>query len=287
MNAVVKLERHDAIAIVTVDSPPVNALSAAVRGGIFDCMKEAIADPSIKAIVLTCGGRTFIAGADITEFGKPPKPPGLQEVLVAMENSPKPIIAAIHGTALGGGLEVALACHYRVAVKEARLGLPEVKLGLLPGAGGTQRLPRAVGPELAVKMIVSGDPISAADALKNGLIEEIVEGPAYRRRSLCPQGARREASAAQAARRRQQACGGQGRYLDLHQCGRRADQEGARPGSPVCRGRRRARRHRAAVRRGPEEGARGFLETRLQRPVQGTALRLLLRARGLEDRGRA
>ena len=146
MNEVVKLERHDVIAIVTVNSPPVNALSAAVRGGIFECMKSAIADPEVKAIVLTCGGRTFIAGADITEFGKPPKPPGLHEVLTAMENSPKPIIAAIHGTALGGGLEVALACHFRVATKEARLGLPEVKLGLLPGAGGTQRLPRAVGP---------------------------------------------------------------------------------------------------------------------------------------------
>src|SRR5256885_12605009 len=173
-----KLEGQDAIAIVTVNNPPVNALSAAVRGGIFECMKAAIADAEVKAIVLTCGGRTFIAGADITEFGKPPKPPGLAEVLVTMENSPKPIIAAIHGTALAGGLEVALACHYRVATKEARLGLPEVKLGLLPGAGGTQRLPRAVGPELAVKMIVRGDPIGAAEALKNGLIEEIVEGPA-------------------------------------------------------------------------------------------------------------
>ena len=178
MNEVVKLERRDVIAIVTVNSPPVNALSAAVRGGIFECIKSAIADPEVKAIVLTCAGRTFIAGADITEFGKPPKPPGLHEVLVAMENSPKPIVAAIHGTALGGGLEVALACHFRVATKDARLGLPEVKLGLLPGAGGTQRLPRAVGPELAVKMIVGGDPISAAEALKNGLIEEIVEGPA-------------------------------------------------------------------------------------------------------------
>src|SRR5713226_525992 len=178
VNEVVKLERHDVVAIVTVDSPPVNALSAAVRGGIFDCIKRAIADPEVKAIVLTCGGRTFIAGADITEFGKPPKPPGLHEVLTEMENSTKPIIAAIHGTALGGGLEVALACHFRVATKDARLGLPEVKLGLLPGAGGTQRLPRAVGPELAVKMIVGGDPIGAAEALKNGLIEEIVEGPA-------------------------------------------------------------------------------------------------------------
>src|SRR5437763_1546354 len=155
VSEVVQLERHDAVAIVTVNNPPVNALSAAVGGGILECMKAAISDPEVKAIVLTCGGRTFIAGADITEFGKPPKPPGLQEVLVAMENSPKPIIAAIHGTALGGGLEVALACHFRVATKEARLGLPEVKLGLLPGAGGTQRLPRAVGPELAVKMMSS------------------------------------------------------------------------------------------------------------------------------------
>src|SRR5258705_283768 len=178
VNEVVKLERYDVVAIVTVNNPPVNALSAAVRGGILECIKSAVVDPEVKAIVLTCGGRPFIAGADIPELGKPPKPPGLHEVLVAMENSPKPIIAAIHGTALGGGLEVALACHYRVATKDARLGLPEVKLGLLPGAGGTQRLPRAVGPELAVKMIVSGDPISASEALKNGLIEEIVEGPA-------------------------------------------------------------------------------------------------------------
>jgi 3-hydroxyacyl-CoA dehydrogenase len=178
VNEVVRLERHDMVAIVTVDSPPVNALSAAVRSGILDCIRRAVADGETKAIVLTCAGRTFIAGADITEFGKPPQPPSLHEVLAEIENSPKPVIAAIHGTALGGGLEVALACHFRVATREARLGLPEVKLGLLPGAGGTQRLPRAVGPELAVKMILSGDPIPAAEALKNGLIDEIVEGPA-------------------------------------------------------------------------------------------------------------
>lgn len=177
MSEVVKLERHDEVGIVTVNSPPVNALSAAVRGGILECIKAAIADPAIKGIVLTCAGRTFIAGADITEFGKPPKPPALNDVLAEIENSPKPVVAAIHGTALGGGLEVALACHFRVAVKDAKLGLPEVKLGLLPGAGGTQRLPRAVGPELAVKMIVGGDPIGAPEALKHGLIEEIVEGP--------------------------------------------------------------------------------------------------------------
>ncbi len=178
MNEVVKLERHDVVAIVTVNSPPVNALSAAVRGGIKDCVKRAIADPEVKAIVLTCAGRTFIAGADITEFGKPPK--FLRAFMKCWPRwrTRQSRVAAIHGTALGGGLEVALACHFRVATKEARLGLPEVKLGLLPGAGGTQRLPRAVGPELAVKMIVGGDPISASDALKNGLIEEIVEGPA-------------------------------------------------------------------------------------------------------------
>jgi 3-hydroxyacyl-CoA dehydrogenase len=174
----VKLERHDVIAIITVNNPPVNALSAAVRGGIMENIKAAAADAEVKAIVLTCAGRTFIAGADITEFGKPPKSPALNEVLAEIENSPKPVVAAIHGTALGGGLEVSLACHFRVATKDARLGLPEVKLGLLPGAGGTQRLPRAVGPELAVKMIVGGDPIGAAEALKNGLIEEIVDEPA-------------------------------------------------------------------------------------------------------------
>ncbi|MBN8961105.1 MAG: enoyl-CoA hydratase/isomerase family protein [Rhizobiales bacterium] len=175
MSEVVRLERHDAVAIVTVDSPPVNALSAAVRRGIFEQVKAAAGDPQVQAIVLTCAGRTFIAGADITEFGKPPQPPGLNEVIAAMENSPKPVVAAIHGTALGGGLETALGAHFRVAVKDAKLGLPEVKLGLLPGAGGTQRLPRAVGPELAVKMIVGGNPIGAPEALKAGLIDEIVD----------------------------------------------------------------------------------------------------------------
>jgi 3-hydroxyacyl-CoA dehydrogenase len=178
VNDVVKLENNDGIAVITVNNPPVNALSAAVRRGIHDAVKRAGSDPQVHAVVLTCAGRTFIAGADITEFGKPPQPPMLGEVISEIENCPKPVIAAIHGTALGGGLEVALGAHFRVATSDARLGLPEVKLGLLPGAGGTQRLPRAVGPELAVKMIVTGDPIGAPEALKNGLIEEIVEGPA-------------------------------------------------------------------------------------------------------------
>ncbi|MDA9433759.1 3-hydroxyacyl-CoA dehydrogenase NAD-binding domain-containing protein [Bradyrhizobium sp. CCBAU 51627] len=189
MSTVVSLKSHDAVGIVTIDSPPVNALSAAVRGGILDCVRQAIADPTIQAIVLTCAGRTFIAGADITEFGKPPKKPGLDEVLTAIESSPKPVIAAIRGTALGGGLEVALACHFRVADRNSKLGLPEVKLGLLPGAGGTQRLPRAVGPELAAKMIIGGAPIGAVEAFQNGLIEEVVEeassgGKAFARKIL-------------------------------------------------------------------------------------------------------
>jgi 3-hydroxyacyl-CoA dehydrogenase len=178
VSEVVKVERHDVVAIVTIDNPPVNALSAAVRQGISAAIKTAGSDPQVQAIVLTCAGRTFIAGADITEFGKPPQPPALGDLVAEIEKCPKPVIAAIHGTALGGGLEVTLGCHFRVATKDARLGLPEVKLGLLPGAGGTQRLPRAVGPELGVKMIVSGEPIGAAEALKSGLIDEIVEVPA-------------------------------------------------------------------------------------------------------------
>jgi 3-hydroxyacyl-CoA dehydrogenase len=176
VSEVVKVERHDAVAIVTINSPPVNALSAAVRKGILEGVKNAAADQQVQAVVIACAGRTFVAGADITEFGKPPQSPSLHEVIAEIESCPKPVIAAIHGTALGGGLELALGCHFRVAVKDAKLGLPEVKLGLLPGAGGTQRLPRAVGPELAVKMIVTGDPIGAQDALKNGLIEEIIDG---------------------------------------------------------------------------------------------------------------
>src|SRR4030081_2839549 len=141
VSEVVKLERHDVIAIVTVNNPPVNALSAAVRRGIFESVKSAAADPEVQAIVPPAAARPFTAGADTTEFGKPPQPPGLAEVISELENCPKPIVAAIHGTALGGGLEVALGCHFRVATKDARLGLPEVKLGLLPGAGGTQRVP--------------------------------------------------------------------------------------------------------------------------------------------------
>ncbi|PYM27142.1 MAG: 3-hydroxyacyl-CoA dehydrogenase [Candidatus Rokuibacteriota bacterium] len=176
MTQSVDLDRRGRVAVLTVNNPPVNALSQHVRQGLRDGVKQAIADAGVGAIVITCAGRTFIAGADITEFGKPPREPGLHEVLELIEGSPKPVVAAVHGTALGGGLEVTLACHYRVGVKDARFGLPEVKLGLLPGAGGTQRLPRVVGVDKALQMMVSGDPIRADEALKHGLIDEIVEG---------------------------------------------------------------------------------------------------------------
>ncbi len=170
----VTLEFDNDVALIRIDNPPVNALSHHVRQGLLDGMTQA-ENSDATAIVVICEGRTFIAGADITEFSGPPKPPSLQEAQDAMENCSKPVIAAVHGTALGGGLEVALCAHYRVGVSESKYGLPEVKLGLLPGAGGTQRLPRVTGAAQALQMMTSGDPISAGDALQCGLIDEIVE----------------------------------------------------------------------------------------------------------------
>src|SRR3989454_3286472 len=172
----VDLDRRGRVAVLTVNNPPVNALSQHVRQGLYEGLKQAISDSAVQAMVIVCAGRTFIAGADITEFGKPPADPSLHTVLDIIEASPKLVVAAIHGTALGGGLEVTLACHSRVGVKDARFGLPEVKLGLLPGAGGTQRLPRVVGVEKALSMMVSGDPIRADEALKPGLVAAIVGG---------------------------------------------------------------------------------------------------------------
>lgn len=175
MSDAVTLERDGNIAVITVRNPPVNALSQAVRQGLKDCVGAALADPAVAAMVILGDGRTFIAGADIREFGKPMAAPGLNEVLDLIEDSSKPVVAAIHGTALGGGLEVALACHYRVAVESGQVGLPEVKLGLLPGAGGTQRLPRVVGPQAALQMITGGDPIRARKALEAGVVDAIVD----------------------------------------------------------------------------------------------------------------
>lgn len=176
MSDVVTLERQGDIAVVTVNNPPVNALGIAVREGLQNCFKAAEADPEVKAIVLVCEGMTFMAGADIKEFGKPPKSPSLPEVVAGIEAGNKPSVAVIHGTALGGGLEVAVSCHYRIARKDAKVGLPEVKLGLLPGAGGTQRLPRLVGVPKALDMIVSGNPIGAPEAFELGVVDKLIEG---------------------------------------------------------------------------------------------------------------
>jgi 3-hydroxyacyl-CoA dehydrogenase len=173
--SVVELCREDEIAVVLVDNPPVNALKHEVRVGLMEAFSQARDDPAVAAIVLACAGRTFIAGADITEFDKPPKPPHLSEVIALMETIAKPVVAAIHGTALGGGFEIALGCHFRVAAPGARVGLPEIKLGLIPGAGGTQRLPRLIGIEQALPMILSGDPLPAKEALQHGAVDAILE----------------------------------------------------------------------------------------------------------------
>jgi 3-hydroxyacyl-CoA dehydrogenase len=174
-NSVTELAVEDGIAVLTVNSPPVNALGAAVRDGVAARIREASAMPDVKAIVLICAGRTFFAGADISEFGKPPRGIPLGEMIEVIESAPKPVVAAIHGTALGGGLETALGCHYRVAVPSAKVGLPEVKLGIIPGAGGTQRLPRVVGVERALAMITSGEHVGAKAAHEAGLVDELVE----------------------------------------------------------------------------------------------------------------
>jgi 3-hydroxyacyl-CoA dehydrogenase len=175
INEVTNLEVESNIAVLTLNSPPVNALSANVREGLHVGVKQAIEDENVQAVVLICEGRTFIAGADITEFGQAPKGPSLFEVQDMIEESPKPVISAIHGTALGGGLEVALTCHYRIAIPSARCGLPEVNLGLLPGAGGTQRLPRIVGAQKALEMVTSGQHVPAKQCLEIGLIDEIAD----------------------------------------------------------------------------------------------------------------
>lgn len=173
MTSPITTERQGDVLVITSNNPPVNALGAAVRQGLAAGIEEAAKDDAIKAVVIRCDGRTFFAGADITEFGKPMQEPGLPAVVDMIEASEKPVVAAIHGTALGGGCEVALACHYRIAVPSAKLGLPEVKLGILPGAGGTQRLPRVAGIAMALEMAAKGDPIPAKKALEAGLLDRL------------------------------------------------------------------------------------------------------------------
>ncbi len=176
MPEVVTFTKEGPIGLIAINNPPVNALSQAVRAGIKAGVEKGIGDPEVTAMIILCQGRTFIAGADIREFGKPLLSPSLPEVVQYIEDSPKPVLAAIHGTALGGGLEIALGCHFRIALASAKVGLPEVKLGLLPGAGGTQRLPRVAGVQAALEMIVSGNPVSAAKAKSMGILDEVVEG---------------------------------------------------------------------------------------------------------------
>ena len=176
MSETVSFSRQGAIGLIKVNNPPVNALSQSVRAGLRDAVERGLSEPDVAALVLICEGNTFIAGADIREFATGLGEPALVPVIDAMETAAKPIVAAIHGTALGGGLEVALGCHYRVAVPTARVGLPEVALGLLPGAGGTQRLPRLVGAQVALDMIVGGGHVPAPKAKELGIIDDIVEG---------------------------------------------------------------------------------------------------------------
>ena len=172
---IVLTEIKENIAVVTIDNPPVNALSHAVRSGVSDAIQELCKDTSVKAIILICEGRTFCAGADISEFGKPPLSPSLSNLMAKMDQINKPLIAAIHGTALGGGFELALGCHYRIMIEGAKVGLPEVNLGLIPGAGGTQRLPRLIGVAAALEMITSGKPISARKAFEVGVVDRVCD----------------------------------------------------------------------------------------------------------------
>src|SRR5690242_14586705 len=174
----ISTRKHGDVLIVLSNNPPVNALGAAVRQGLVGAIEQAEADESVKAVVIACEGQTFFAGADVSEFGTPKafQQPMLPQVVDIIEACSKPVVAAIHGTALGGGLEVALACHYRVADPSAKLGVPEVKLGLLPGAGGTQRLPRVAGVEKALQMAATGTPISAREAYQVGLVDRLIEG---------------------------------------------------------------------------------------------------------------
>src|SRR6202795_5218574 len=180
MSDLVQFTKENGIAVITINNPPVNALSPGVPEGISEALDQIAQDSSIKAVVLIGGGRTFIAGADIKEFGKmtsgKPRGEGLLPFLLKLEDNKKPVIVAIHGTAFGGGLEVAMACHYRVAVSGAQVGQPEVKIGIIPGAAGTQRLPRLAGVAKAVEMCTTGDPVKAAEALQFGIVDRIIEG---------------------------------------------------------------------------------------------------------------
>jgi enoyl-CoA hydratase/carnithine racemase len=285
MADLVQYERRGSIGVITVNNPPVNALSQGVRQGLQDCLAKGIADASAKALVLIGGGRTFIAGADIREFGRPPLPPDLNTVIAQYESSPKLVVAAIHGTALGGGLEVAFGCHYRCAVASGQVGFPEVKLGLLPGAGGTQRLPRLTGPEAALPLIVAGDPIPAAKALALGIIDEIVPGDLLD--GACAYAERLVAEGKPLRKIRDMQDKVRGTNPTVFAEFRKGLERSARASSPrSLRGRGGGRRH-PTLRRRAHARAGALRPVHAVHAVEGADPRVLLRARGHQDPRRA
>ena len=287
INSVADLAIEGEVALVTINSPPVNALSQAVREGLKRGVEEAEANGAVKAIVIICGGRTFIAGADIAEFGKPPARPHLPEVLDRIENASKPVIAAIHGTALGGGFEVALTAHYRIAVPSAKCGLPEIKLGLIPGAGGTQRLPRLIGVEKALDVILSGTPFGAREAKQWGVIDELAEEGSLRESAIAF--ARRliaEKAPLKKVRDRTRSSSPARGHPEIFEAIRKANAQkiprlrGLGEGDRVGQ-----ERSRPPVRRGHGEGARHVHGAARDHAVQGAALCLFRRAAGGEGGG--
>ena len=275
----VTMEKDGDVAVIIVNNPPVNALSWHVRQGLEDHFAAALADDSVKAIVLRCDGATFIAGADISEFGKPPRGPDFNAVLNSIEAASKPVVAAIHGTALGGGLETALVCHYRIAVPSAKLGVPEVKLGLLPGAGGTQRLPRVVGVEAAATMTSTGDPLPAAKAKELGLVDELAGEDSLAADAI----AFARAKIADGPRpTRERPVFGDVAVIEAAQD--RERQALARVRGALRQPRLRRSRDAPALRRRPRLRARAVHEADVRQPVGRAAPHLLRRASGREDR---
>ena len=269
----VAIVREGRIAVVTVDNPPVNALGRAVRQGLWDAVEALDADPSVDAVVLVCAGRTFIAGADVNEFGKAPEPPHLPDLVARIEAAAKPWTAAIHGSALGGGFEVALGCRFRVAVPTAVVGLPEVTLGVMPGAGGTVRLPRLVAPEVAVEIVTTGKPVKAPEALDLGLVDAVVTGD-LRAEAIAFAGVRTPAAGADPGA---DAAGGGAGLLGRGREGRREAGEGRGGAAPGAR--EPAQGDRGRFRDGDGLRARGLPRAPRLARGGGAARRLLRRAR--------
>ena len=286
INPVAELTIEGEVATVTINSPPVNALSQAVRDGLKRGVEAAEANGAVKATVIICAGRTFIAGADITEFGKPHAAPYLPDVLDRIESASKPVVAALHGTALGGGFEVALTAHYRIAVPSAKCGLPEIKLGLIPGAGGTQRLPRLIGVEKALDVILSGTPFGAREAKEWGVVDELAEEGRLKESAV---GFARRLIAEKAPLKKVRDRSGQARAGAPPSRGLRRHPQSERAQIPRLRGlgesdRVGQERGRPAVRRGDREGAGYVHGAASDDPIEGAAAYLLRRATDGQDR---